>query len=298
MATLGCPCGNAIWNGMDGEETEYYFVSFDELRKHWEDMAFFEMMYNSCGTEMWKCDVCDRMMVFDGGSDEVTRYLKRVDPSSIDAIGEGVGGICFNNLLFNEVASDFSEKSRRGGCPEYEFFDDGIEGAPRLTARIMFEEVFSGANGRYRNWWFADMSEDFLLLYSPYDPARRTPVKAWKRYEERYSGDPYAAIGEVADLALDFLAELPDGAEASTNRALSALAGRRPDIELTDRDGFTFGGRRFSFDEEWFDLSGEIFGRAILHGLYLDPSEWQGGPETGIGLPRACPFRVRHLGAK
>ena len=71
-----------------------------------------------------------------------------------------------------------------------------------------------------------------------------------------------------------------------------------PDIELTDRDGFTFGGRRFSFDEEQFDLSGEIFGRAILHGLYLDPSEWQGGPETAIGLPGACPFRVRHLAAE
>lgn len=295
MAKLGCPCGNIIWNGADGEETEYYFISFDDLRKHWEDTAFFEMMYNSCSTEIWKCDVCDRMMVFDGGSASVTRYLKRVDASSIDAADGGTGGICFNNLLFNDVDSYYSLKSRRGECPEYEFFDDDDESAPKLTTRMMFEEVFSGENGRFRNWWFADMSEDLLILYRPYDPARRMPLKAWKRYEERHSGDPYAAIGEVADLALAVLSELPDGIVASSNQALAALADQNPDIKLAGRDGFVFDGRRFSFKEEQFELSREMSGRAIMHGLYLDSSEWQ---DADIDLPGACPFRVRHLGAK
>lgn len=292
MAKLGCPCGNTIWNGSDGYETTYYFISFDKLREHWNDIAFFQMMYNSCCTEIWKCDVCDRMMVFDGGSDRVTRYLRRVDPSSVEGTGDGVGGICFNNLLFNSVDSHYTFASNRGECPDYVFFEGEEESGPKLTARIMFEEVFSGVNGRFRDWWFADMDEDYLLLYSPYDPSRRTPLKAWFKYEERHDDDPHAALGEVADLALDLLAELSDGAESSSNRALSALAKQHPGFESTVRDGFTFDGCKFSFEEEQLHLPYEIFGRAIMHGLYLDLSE---GQDAIIGLPGVIPFRVRHL---
>lgn len=53
MAKLTCPCGNVLWNGCDGDETEYYFVDNEVLESHLEDLAFFEVMYNGMSTEMW-----------------------------------------------------------------------------------------------------------------------------------------------------------------------------------------------------------------------------------------------------
>ena len=83
MAHLACPCGNNLWNGYDGEETECHFVGSDVLEAHRDDFAFFELEFNSMATEMWKCDACDRLMVFDDPSGPVSRYMRRVDTKSL-----------------------------------------------------------------------------------------------------------------------------------------------------------------------------------------------------------------------
>lgn len=49
--------------------------SDEALGEHWVDMAFFEMPYSDLGLEIWKFDVCDRMMVFDPPGDHVTLSL-------------------------------------------------------------------------------------------------------------------------------------------------------------------------------------------------------------------------------
>ncbi len=64
MAILGCHCGARLSNMCDGDELAYYFVSDDILREHWEDMGFFAIQSDRLMIEMWKCDVCDRMMVW------------------------------------------------------------------------------------------------------------------------------------------------------------------------------------------------------------------------------------------
>ena len=47
----------------------------------------------------------------------------------------------------------------------------------------MGELVFSHARGRFRNWWYADMYDDLLVLYPPFKVEGVTPkpVKAWRR---------------------------------------------------------------------------------------------------------------------
>ena len=189
MAKLACPCGNILWNGCDGDETVYCFVSDGNLREHWEDTAFFEMQYNELGVEIWKCDVCDRMMVFDPPGNRVTRYLLRVGTDTLPVrIDGGIDGLVWNNLLFNELDSWFTCKSSRGDCPEYEFFGGAaeVERNPLLTPKIVCDEVLSNKNGRFRNWWYACLTKDLLVFYSPYDPERITPVKAWRRYEQNW----------------------------------------------------------------------------------------------------------------
>ena len=49
MAHLPCPCGNRLWNGCAGEETECYFVENDVLEAHRDDFAFFELQFNPAG---------------------------------------------------------------------------------------------------------------------------------------------------------------------------------------------------------------------------------------------------------
>ena len=65
MAHLAYPCGNSLSNSCDGDEAEYYFVENGVLEAHQDDFAFFELEYNDLSTEIWKCDVCDKMMFFD-----------------------------------------------------------------------------------------------------------------------------------------------------------------------------------------------------------------------------------------
>ena len=54
---------------------------------------------------------------------------------------------------------------------------------------MMKEQVFSHENGRFRNWWYADLYDDLIVFYSPLkdgDSGDRdaAPVKAWRRYSQ------------------------------------------------------------------------------------------------------------------
>lgn len=191
MARLACPCGNSIWNGCDGDEVEYDFIDGTALSEHATDTAFFSFEdVPGTGTNMWKCDVCDRMMVFGACSDSVTRYMRRIAtddlPEDLSTLPHA-DGIVYNNLLFNEVDRHFTRAHEQGDAPEYAFWDDQVhyENLPPLTFEVMQREVFSHKNGRFRNWWYASLYDDYLVFYSPCDPERRRPpVKAWKRYEQ------------------------------------------------------------------------------------------------------------------
>ena len=184
---LACPCGNVIWNGCDGDETAYYFFSNKDFADQWETGAFFEME-GDVATEMWYCSTCDRLMAFDNGSDSVTRYLRRVDSESVPPDLGSVAheeGICYSNLLFNEVDEHFTRRSKDGKCPEYNFWGFEDDGPDILTPKVMQEEVFSHKNGRFLNWWYADMYQDWLVFFSPFDPGKKEPpVKAWMRYDQ------------------------------------------------------------------------------------------------------------------
>ena len=191
MAHLACPCGNSLSNSCDGDETEYYFVENRVLEIHQDDFAFFELQYNDLSTEIWKCDVCDRMMVFDSSSAQVSRYMRRIDAESLDEdelARAHKSGICFNNLLFNELDWFVGSKHKSNGEPDYEILGNPGEPdrGPLFTCRMMEERIFSHKNGRFRNWWYADMYDDLIVFYAPFKDAKRdaVPVKAWRRYDQ------------------------------------------------------------------------------------------------------------------
>ena len=55
----------------------------------------------------------------------------------------------------------------------------------------MEELVFSHARGRFRNWWYADMYDDLLVLYPPLKVEEVTPkpVKARRRYDQVWTAE-------------------------------------------------------------------------------------------------------------
>lgn len=186
MARVGCPCGGCISNTSDGDEVEYYFMANDMLKEHWKNKAFFDIQYSDLTTEIWKCDICDRMLFFEDGA-SVTRYMKRIDADSLaeaDLAAPHVEGICYNNLLFNEVDWYFTRSNEKGERPEYNFFGDKVDGPNLLSPEIMFEEVFSHKNGRFRNWWRARLYVDLLVFYPPHLEDDGAPVNAWRKYDQ------------------------------------------------------------------------------------------------------------------
>lgn len=190
MAKLACPCGNTLSNSRGGDETLCYFVANSVLEAHIDDFAFFEVKFNDLATEIWKCDVCDRMMVFDNPYGPVSRYMRRIDAESLsedDLAREHRSGILFSDLLFNDVGSFLSRWRETDGVPDYEMCGNPGEPnrGPLFTYRLMKEKVFSHANGRFRSWWYADMYEDLLVCYPPFkDEKTSRPVKAWRRYNQ------------------------------------------------------------------------------------------------------------------
>lgn len=142
MAHLACPCGNSLSNSCDGDETEYYFVEKEVIGAHRDGFAFFELEYNGLSIEIWKCDVCDRMMFFDDPSAPVSRYMRRIDAESLskdELAREHKSGICFNNLLFNEVDWFVGSKHKSNGEPDYEILGNPGEPdrGPLFTCRMM-----------------------------------------------------------------------------------------------------------------------------------------------------------------
>lgn len=186
VARIGCPCGGTISNTSDGDEMEYYFMADEMLKENWRSRAFFDIQYSDLATEIWKCHICDRMLFFEDGA-SVTRYMKRIDATVLtdtELDRPHIEGICYNNLLFNEVDRHFTWKSERGDCPEYNFFGDQIDGPKLLTPEIMHEEVFSHKNGWFLNWWRARLYDDLLVLFSPFQEHGDAPVRVWKLYEQ------------------------------------------------------------------------------------------------------------------
>lgn len=50
----------------------------------------------------------------------------------------------------------------------------------------MKERIFSHENGRFRNWWHADLYDGPIAFYSPLKDREKgtVPMKAWKRYNQ------------------------------------------------------------------------------------------------------------------
>lgn len=141
---MDAPAADPISNTSDGDEVEYYFMANEMLREHWTNKAFFDIQYSDLTTEIWKCDICDRMLFFEEGA-SVTRYMKRVDVDTLtdeELSAQHLEGICYNNLLFNEVDRHFTWRNEHNGAPEYNFFGDKMDGPNLLTPEIMYEEVF------------------------------------------------------------------------------------------------------------------------------------------------------------
>ncbi|MCR4869831.1 MAG: hypothetical protein K5859_00870 [Atopobiaceae bacterium] len=178
MAKLGCPCGNQLWNGCDGDETEYDFVPFDVFEDNYDKRSFFDLRDEDEGCiNIWKCDMCDRLMVFDT-EPSVTRYMKRI---CVDDLPENLldlsctEGYIYNNLFFKAVDEHYTrEWERSGRAFNYTW--------SYLCPQRIKEEVFSGKNGRYRDWWYCRNYADYIVFYGTRE--MDVPLKAWMRYEQ------------------------------------------------------------------------------------------------------------------
>lgn len=187
MANLRCPCGNYIWDCSGVHETTYCFLPADVLAEHAEDTAFFSLSYSGFALEMWKCDVCDRMMIFDDPAGPVSCCMRQVEAEAVPSVEldrPHVDGICFSNLFFNEVDAHFEYARCNGESLEYVFFEpaEGEEGLPLLTPKVMQEEIFSHKAGKLLHWWPASLYDEYLILYSPHREHWPKPVRAWKAY--------------------------------------------------------------------------------------------------------------------
>lgn len=183
MAKLGCPCGNQLWNGCDGDETEYDFVPFSVFEANYDSCSFFDLRYEDEGCiNIWKCDMCDRFMVFDT-EPKVTRCMKRICVDDLPANLEElpcVEGYIYNNLLFNEVDSHYTREWEQSGRSfNYSWC--------YLNPRRMAEEVFSGRNGRYRDWWYCRNYANNIVFYGT--RKMDIPLKAWMRYEQTWDDE-------------------------------------------------------------------------------------------------------------
>lgn len=205
MSHIACPCGVSLWDGCDGDELVYQFVPYASIREIGE-MPFFETPFKpNLSTEMWKCDVCDRMMVFDDNGIEVTRYLKRIDATTYEPLGneEFYEGIIYNNLFFNEVDQVTLRWQRNSPeatmGPHYGLIEPLDPGEEPLTYEVLRREILSRKHGRVSNWWYARMGQDHLVFYSPYDPDMSgQPVKVWERYDQDWN----RAASDGAGMAL------------------------------------------------------------------------------------------------
>lgn len=190
MSHVACPCGASLWDGDDSAEVEYEFVPYESIRAF--EGPFFEIAYKPhMATEMWKCDICDRLMVFDDWDNVITRYMKLIDATTFTLPDEErfVQGIVYNNLFFNEVdemtAFWTKDESPFGKKPAYGLIGPLRQNELPLTFQVLDKEVLSRANGTFRGWWYARMGQEHLVLYSPHDkPMVKQPVRVWEHYDQ------------------------------------------------------------------------------------------------------------------
>lgn len=92
------------------------------------------------------------MMVFDDPSGVVSRYMRRVDSESVPSgltDMQHTDGICYSNLLLNEVDEHLTGEGKWREASEYNFFGDEEGGWKLLTSKVMQEEIFSCKNSRF-----------------------------------------------------------------------------------------------------------------------------------------------------
>lgn len=140
------------------------------------------------------------MMFFDGPSARVSRYMRRIDAESLDKdelAHEHKSGVCFSNLLFNEVGWFVDRKHESNGEPDYKKPRQPRRAGrgPLFTCRMMEEQIFSNENGRFRNWWYADLYDDLIVFYAPFRGGEKgaSLVKAWRRYNQVWRNEEYLA---------------------------------------------------------------------------------------------------------
>ena len=77
---------------------------------------------------------------------------------------------------------------KSSGEPDYEILGNPgeLERGPLFTCRMMEERIFSHENGRFRNWWYADLYDNLIVFYAPFEDGEKdmVPVKAWRRYNQ------------------------------------------------------------------------------------------------------------------
>ncbi|WP_040363097.1 hypothetical protein [Collinsella tanakaei] len=134
-------------------------------------------------------------MIFDSPNAPVSRYMRRIDAESLgknELDSAHKSGICFNNLLFNEVGWFVDSKRESSGEPDYEILGNPGEPdrGPLFTCCMMEERIFSHENGRFHNWWYADLYDDLIVFYAPFKDGEKdtVPVKAWRRYNQVWRG--------------------------------------------------------------------------------------------------------------
>ncbi len=84
-------------------------------------------------------------MLFNGPSARVSRYMRRIDAESLgkdELAREHKSGVCFNNLLSNEVDWFLDHKHESSGEPDYEILGSPGEPDrdPLFTCRMMGDQ--------------------------------------------------------------------------------------------------------------------------------------------------------------
>lgn len=100
MAHIGCVCGNDVRG--NSIETIYRFVSDDLMNEYAESETFFGLPYlPGDKAEIWLCNKCGRVILFDDGGLHVTRYMRPAEPAEFSQCdGAAKAGVFYNDKVF------------------------------------------------------------------------------------------------------------------------------------------------------------------------------------------------------
>ena len=180
MSHIACLCGNDVRE--NNYENVWNFVADSLMDELADSQAFFGLEYRPGeNSEVWHCQDCDRLILFDDGGIYVTRYMRRASGSKPPVGPDARRGVLYNDeLFFDEIDRYLSEKTKRGEAPDYEFFDAKYaEGNPLLTSRIMRREAFDNPSSSFGNWYRAELSKTSLAIFDQKDVAYAHPLKQW-----------------------------------------------------------------------------------------------------------------------